>query len=135
MRLIIAGSRKLTDAKVVIPAISEAVDNIETMIEQSITEVVSGCANGIDSLGEEWARQAGIPVKQFPANWDQHGKAAGPIRNRQMAANADALLAIWDGKSRGTANMIREAEARGLPVMQIVIEFGAKSIPSEGNGR
>jgi hypothetical protein len=124
VRLIIAGSRKLNDAKVVIPAIAEAVGNLEAMTEQKVAEVVSGCARGIDTLGEKWAHQAGLPVKQFPANWGQHGRAAGPIRNRQMAANADALLAVWDGKSKGTANMILEAELRGLHIMQVVIEFG-----------
>lgn len=58
-----------------------------------------------------------IPVKRFPADWDRHGRAAGPIRNCQMAQYADALIAIWDGKSRGTKNMIDEMNKCGKPVL------------------
>jgi hypothetical protein len=52
----------------------------------------------------------------FPADWKTHGKAAGPIRNRQMAKNAEALIALWDGNSRGTKNMIETATKLGLKV-------------------
>jgi len=69
-----------------------------------------------DGLAEEWARENGIPIKRFPADWDKHGKAAGPIRNRAMAEYADALLAVWDGESKGTANMILEMHRMGKPV-------------------
>ena len=51
-----------------------------------------------------------------PADWDKHGKAAGPIRNAEMAEVADALIAFWDGQSRGTANMISLAKSKGLSV-------------------
>lgn len=66
-----------------------------------ITEVVSGVAHGVDKLGERWAQAHKIPVKQFPAQWNKYGNAAGPIRNREMAEYADALIAVWDGQSRG----------------------------------
>lgn len=52
----------------------------------------------------------------FPADWNKHGKAAGPILNAEMAEVADALIAFWDGKSRGTANMIQLAKDKGLKV-------------------
>lgn len=58
----------------------------------------------------------------FPADWDAHGKAAGPIRNREMAQYGDALLLIWDGKSRGSASMLKEARSAKLPIMQVIIE-------------
>lgn len=80
----------------------------------AITEVVSGGAKGVDSLGEVWAHSMGVPVKVFPADWDKHGKKAGFVRNAEMAEYADALIAVWDGQSRGTYDMIRKAEAFDL---------------------
>lgn len=81
----------------------------------SVHEVVSGGASGVDAQGEAWAHARGIPVRVFPALWREHGRSAGPIRNRAMADYADALVAIWDGASRGTADMIRAASECGLP--------------------
>lgn len=78
--------------------------------------ILSGRASGADTLGEKYAAERGYKVLYFPADWEQYGKQAGPIRNRQMADNADALIAFWDGKSRGTKNMIEEAQKRGLKV-------------------
>ena len=63
-----------------------------------------------------WAFRTGTDVKEFPANWARHGRSAGPIRNQEMAEYADALIALWDGKSKGTENMISEAQKRGLKV-------------------
>lgn len=80
------------------------------------SEIVSGGANGADYLGERFAKENGIVIKKFPANWNLHGKSAGPIRNKQMAEYADALICFWDGKSRGTKNMIDEATTRGLEI-------------------
>lgn len=79
-----------------------------------IDEVVSGGASGADEQGEEWARSKNIPVKIFPADWKTHGRAAGPIRNREMAWYADALIAFPGG--RGTENMIKTATKLGLQV-------------------
>lgn len=109
MRVIIAGGR---DIKRSVGLIYKAVNKSGF----DIGEVVSGCANGVDTLGEEFAALQGIPVKQFPADWVRYGKSAGYIRNRQMAEYADALIAVWDGQSRGTANMIKTAEELGLEV-------------------
>jgi hypothetical protein len=81
-----------------------------------LTQVVSGKARGWDTVGEVWARQAGIQVKPFPAYWEQYGRRAGFMRNAEMAAQADALLAIWDGRSKGTRNMIEEASLQGLDI-------------------
>lgn len=108
MKVIIAGSREITDASVVADAI--AASGFE------VTEVVSGTARGVDRLGEAWARARKIPIKPFPADWNQLGKAAGVLRNAEMAKYADALVAIWDGESPGTKNMIDEATSRGLRV-------------------
>lgn len=69
---------------------------------------------GADLLGKKWAILNGVPIKNFPADWDKYGKAAGPIRNAQMAEYADYLIAFWDGKSRGTKNMIETMINLGL---------------------
>lgn len=83
-------------------------------------EIVSGCAQGADSLGEKYAKERGLQVKRFPADWQQHGKAAGPIRNEKMAQYAKGLIAFWDGESRGTKNMIGLAEKYGLKVKIVI---------------
>ena len=81
-----------------------------------ITEVVCGLAKGADTWGAEWARGLNIPVKEFPADWNKYGRAAGPIRNKQMADYADAAIVfIWDN-SRGSKNMIETMQKLGKPV-------------------
>lgn len=113
MRVIIAGSRHLAGLDVW-ASIVRGLRELGLM--QSVSEVVSGGAQGVDAVGETYARRFEIPVKRFPANWHKHGRAAGPIRNQEMAEYADALVAIWDGRSRGTADMIRQAERFGLKI-------------------
>lgn len=115
MKLIIAGSRTID--------LSE--DQITSYLAQknipNISEVVCGMANGIDSSGRYWAINYEIPVKEFPADWDKHNKAAGPIRNKQMAEYADALLLIWDGKSKGSANMKANMLKLNKPIYEVII--------------
>jgi hypothetical protein len=115
MKTIIAGSRTVTDLMHVIKAIKNC--------GFEVTEVVSGCANGVDTLGEEWAALSEVPIARFPANWKKHGKAAGPIRNGEMAMYAEALIAVWDGKSRGTRDMIAKAKLRNLRVFVYTVEM------------
>jgi hypothetical protein len=79
-----------------------------------ITEVVEGGAPGFDAFAKKWAKYHGIPVKEFAADWDKHGRAAGPRRNEEMARYADALIAFHGGK--GTDDMIRRARKHGLVV-------------------
>lgn len=80
------------------------------------SEVVCGNARGADSFGKEWAMHLGIPVKFFDADWERYGKRAGLDRNWQMAKYADALVLVWDGKSRGSLNMLQQAEQQGLRI-------------------
>lgn len=110
MKTIIAGSRSITRLGVLVQALTAS------YWAGQITEVVSGCADGVDELGEQWARMAMRRVRQFPADWKRYGRAAGRQRNLQMAVYADALIAVWDGKSPGTRHMIETAERMGLKV-------------------
>lgn len=80
------------------------------------TEVVSGLAQGPDTHGKTMALERDIPVKEFPADWNTFGKKAGALRNIQMAEYADGLLALWDGKSRGTKHMIESMLERNKPI-------------------
>lgn len=108
MRVIIAGGRDFNDYDLLLDAIEEAQFNIET--------VVSGGARGADYLGEQFASDMNLKLNVYNADWEKHGRAAGPIRNRKMAENADGLIAMWDGESRGTKNMIETATKLGLRV-------------------
>jgi len=107
-KVIVAGSRDITDF-----------DAVSNAIEKSgfqIREIVSGAADGVDSLGEEWAENHAIDTAIFEADWDTHGKSAGPIRNKQMAQYADAAVIVWDGESVGTRSMLEKALYNRLDV-------------------
>jgi hypothetical protein len=106
MKTIIAGSRTITNRNEIAVAVARS--------RFQISEVVSGGARGIDQLGERWAETNEIPIKQFLPRYETFGKKAPIIRNAEMARYADALIAIWDGKSGGTRNMIEQAKKYGL---------------------
>lgn len=110
MRTIIAGSRTCTDMQYLLEAIAH--------FDFDITVVIGGEAPGVDTLGKEWALAHHIPYEGYPANWGKYGKKAGYHRNRQMRdeGKADALIALWDGVSPGTKNMIQLAYEGGLIV-------------------
>lgn len=112
MRVVIAGSRSITKMAIVEKAIKDSGFKIES--------VISGCARGVDQLAIQWAEQNGIRVYRFPAQWDTWGKSAGYRRNTRMAEVCDAVIAIWDGKSRGTAHMIEEAKRLGKKVYVVI---------------
>jgi len=118
MKLIIAGGRDISEKAAFVRIVKWSLDNTNKVI----TEVVSGTATGVDAAGEEFAESFDLPVKRFYPDWDQHGKTAGPIRNRQMAEYADCLLLIWDGSSKGSASMKTKMRRLGKPVYEVIIE-------------
>ena len=79
-------------------------------------QIVSGCCEGADLLGIRYARERGYSCLRMPADWMNEGKAAGPKRNRKMAECSNALIAFWNGESKGTKNMIETAKELGLLV-------------------
>lgn len=85
-----------------------------------ITTVICGMARGADLHGKLWARGNGIPVVEMPADWDSEGRRAGFLRNTRMASAADAVIAVWDGSSKGTAHMIRYSRQIGVPVYSYI---------------
>jgi len=70
------------------------------------THIVSGGARGADTLAKDYAIHNKIPMYEYLADWELHGKAAGPIRNKSIVKNSDMVVAFWDGKSRGTKSTI-----------------------------
>lgn len=108
MKVIIAGSRLITDYTALQYAIAQN-DFV------GVNEVVSGCARGVDKLGERWASEQNLLVTRMRANWGRFGQAAGQYRNWEMAEYASGLLALWDGESRGTMHMIDCMRRLGKP--------------------
>lgn len=117
MRTIIAGSRKITDPVVLRKAIADC--------GWIPTFVVSGAALGVDTLGTEWAKENGVPFKEYPVlreDWARLESSAGKVRNSLMASDAQALIAIWDGKSSGTKDMITKAHLKHLKVYVALVK-------------
>ena len=110
MKVIIAGGRDFDDYTLLKRKCDELLKDVSDI------EIVSGAANGADRLGERYAKEKGYPVKQFPADWKRYGNSAGIKRNAEMANYAEMLIAFWDGKSRGTKNMIDVATTKNFRV-------------------
>jgi len=106
--MIIAGSRSINDYPRIVKILEKH--------KHEITEIVCGLAAGVDNLGKRYSEINKIPLKVFPAEWEKHGKSAGYKRNLQMAEYADALIAVWDGKSKGTKHMIDIMQKKLKPV-------------------
>lgn len=114
VRVIIAGTRTFDDYELLRRTMCELFGSIPA----SQLEIVSGhCPSGADFLGEQFAMRNHMKLTLFPAEWNTYGKAAGPIRNRQMAEYAAPdgyCVVFWDGKSRGSKSMIAEASKAGI---------------------
>ena len=113
-RVIIAGSRTFNDYELLVKTCDYYLQNVKTTMN---IIVVSGKAKGADELGEKYAKERRYKVESHPANWDKYGKGAGYIRNEEMAKISNALIAFWDGKSRGTNHMINLARKYKLKVV------------------
>lgn len=110
MKTIIAGSRTILDRRKVF----EILDSYDW-----VTEVISGCAKGVDTIGEEWAKKKGLPIARFPADWLKHGKKAGYLRNLEMADNAEACIVIHRN-SKGSLHMLDIARKKRLRVIEVL---------------
>lgn len=127
MRILICGTRTVFGENVIDDAVSRSRWN------GLITRVVSGGQKrydrkqrtyyGADYWGERWAFARDIPVDRYPADWNKHGRSAGPIRNQQMIdTNPDGVIAIWDGQSADTRDLISRAKAAGIEVFEYAYE-------------
>lgn len=118
LKLIVAGGREFKDYQRLSAEIFSYAEGVGDNVGVSL---VSGMARGADALGYRFAKENNVKVYEFPADWDKYGKRAGYLRNSEMAQFADALMAFWDGKSRGTRHMIEAMTQMGKPV--IVIQY------------
>lgn len=93
MKVLICGSRAFNDYELLKKVIRNP---------KKISTIITGCAKGADMLAIRYALEHNIPIEKYPAEWDVYGKSAGIRRNIIMVNKADAILAFWDGKSKGT---------------------------------
>ena len=125
IKVIVAGNRDFDNGGIFENAMTWLLPSDSDYAES--IEIISGGCTGADALAEIYAKEWDIPLKVFPADWKKYGKYAGPIRNEEMAKYASSdeddwgmLIAFWDGKSRGTKNMIDMAFKYGLDVHVIM---------------
>jgi len=108
IRVLVCGSRKWRST-------TRILARLASLPEGSV--IMHGAAQGADRCADRAARGLDLEVEEYPADWKRDGKRAGILRNLDMLeAHPDLVLAFWDGKSRGTAHVIREAQRRGIPV-------------------
>lgn len=129
MKTIIAGSRTVQSYALVLAAIEES------GFAPLITEVFSGMASGPDIFGFRWAVERKIPVRQFHPDWKGLGKQAGFIRNAEMVTFADALIAVWDGRSQGTKHVIAYTKKMDPPLKVFVKMVGVQQFTLADQGR
>ena len=117
MKIIIAGSRTITDERHTLIAFRDFIGSLGDVTHvKKVIIVHGGCPTGPDAHAATFNDLFGWETVVFPADWTKYGKAAGPIRNQQMVDYSDALVAVWDGKSRGTQGIIRMAKRKGIPM-------------------
>jgi predicted Rossmann-fold nucleotide-binding protein len=111
-RVLVCGSRNGYDER----KLSEFLDRLN--LETPINQVITGGGTGVDQQALDWAKSLNIDTKVYPADWDQFGRAAGPIRNQQMADLKPDLVVAFPG-GRGTADMVRRALKSVIKVIQV----------------
>lgn len=113
MRVAIIGSRDFVDYDRFLEGIG--------LMESVITEVISGEARGADTLAKKYAAEKDIPFHGYPADWEKHGRSAGYIRNVDIVSNSDAVIAFWDGVSKGTRHSLNLAKQQKKPTLIIYV--------------
>lgn len=109
MRVLVCGSREFDSW----PRMANELSNL--IRKPSV--IIHGDAAGADRLAGLWARRNDVKEEAYPADWDKHGKAAGPIRNKQMLdeGKPDYIIAFLSQNSKGTKNMIDQAKKARVP--------------------
>lgn len=114
-RVIVAGGRDFEDYEYMSQQLDELFGN-KAIFENRQIKIVSGMAEGADTLAIRYADEHRLTKILFPANWKSHRRFAGFLRNEDMLSIATHLVAFWDGKSSGTKHMIEIAQAKGISV-------------------
>jgi len=116
IKLIIAGGRNFDDYAL----LRTTLDNLLSKTDYRDCTIISGCAKGADRLGERYAHDYLMEIWKMPADWNTHGKAAGYIRNKEMAEVATHCVCFWDGDSKGTKHMIDLAKQYNL-ILRVIM--------------
>lgn len=115
MRVLVTGDRNWQD----VAFLFRALDDLNR--QQTVNVVIEGAAPGADTAARQWAEARGIPVQEYPALWKQYGRAAGPVRNRQMIEEGHPTIVVAFhpdlSQSKGTADMVRQARKAGLEMI------------------
>lgn len=112
MKVLVCGGREFADRD----AVFDALDELHEGQDGPITLLIHGAARGADSLGGEWAASRKVPVRPYPADWEKHGRAAGPKRNQQMLDEGKPDLVVAFPGGNGTAHMVKIATDAGVRV-------------------
>lgn len=112
MRVLVCGGRDYSDRQTVF----DYLDGLHLL--HTITLLIHGGARGADWLAGQWGQDRSVPVTVFAADWFNHGKAAGPLRNAKMLAEGKPDLVVAFPGGRGTTDMVRKANAAGVRVVQ-----------------
>lgn len=117
-KVLVCGSRTWRDK-------DEIHEHLQSLKEQCqdratfFTVIHGACPTGADKIADIWCKKNNVPVKPFPANWDKYGKAAGPIRNKQMVQTHPDLVLAFSNGSKGTQDTIDLARKAGIEVKVI----------------
>jgi hypothetical protein len=112
-RVLVCGGRDYADRRHVYDVLDVAHE------ANPIVLLIAGGANGADALAVDWAGKASVKTQVFPADWEKHGRSAGPLRNQQMLDEGKPHMVIAFPGGRGTADMVKRADAAGVPVVRI----------------
>ena len=125
IRIIVAGTRTFSDYELLRSKLDDFICKLKQKHPDKQVVIITGAAKGADQLGSLYAKNHNIPLKEFPADWNTYGRAAGPIRNQQMLDYAlretPALIVFWDGESRGTKNMMNIAKRHNVQTEIVLI--------------
>lgn len=113
MRVLVCGGRDYANW----PKVATVLDGVHFVTPVSV--IVHGAAEGADALAERWARSTGIGCHRFPAQWEKHGKAAGPIRNQAMIDKGKPDLVVAFPGGAGTADMVRRAKEANIKIHEV----------------
>ncbi|AII26793.1 hypothetical protein AH6C_039 [Aeromonas phage pAh6-C] len=113
-RVAIVGGRDFTDMTKLTACCDHMLSNKVNLGYRIV--IINGTAKGADELGGRYADLRGYTQEKFVPEWDKLGKRAGMVRNTDMAHRADAVIAFWDGTSKGTRNMIQTCQRLGKPI-------------------
>lgn len=117
MRILVCGGRYFNDKDLLfktLDALFPATDDIATWLPPPDTVIIHGKSKGADMLADQWAVVNWVKIEEYPADWEKYGKAAGPIRNKQMLDEGQPDLVIAFKGGKGTANMIKQTQERGI---------------------